>query len=195
VPRHRPAVAWCLRHARHEQLPDGSRVYLRALRATDIAHASEFFAKLSEQSRYTRFMAPMPSLRPETIRLLTKQAREARSVVIVAVVSHPSGDEVVGGGRLLAMANPAVCEFALTIVDAWQGRGIGTVLLRALIRAAQRLGYHRIEGWVLVTNGKMLALARRARLRPRPVRADPQVVMVSRVLFPGSSSSPSFLHR
>lgn len=176
------------RHADHAHpvlLPDGAKVYLRPLRAEDLAHAQEFFAQLSERSRYMRFMAPMPRLTDDTLAGLERAMRESRAAVVVAVFEHADRtEELVGGGRIVPAGRPRVCEFALTIVDQWQGRGLGHVLMNELVRAARRLGYRRIEGHVLTINSGMLMVAQHARMRLQVHPEDPSVITVFRALHP-----------
>jgi RimJ/RimL family protein N-acetyltransferase len=172
-------------HARSVLLPDGAKVYLRPLRATDLTHAEEFFAQLSERSRYMRFMAPMPRLTDETLETLEAAMREARAAVVVAVFEHADrSEELVGGGRIVPAGRPRVCEFALTIVDSWQGRGLGHVLINELVALARRLGYRRIEGHVLTINSGMLMVAQHARMKLRVNADDPSVITVYRTLHP-----------
>lgn len=52
------------------------------------------------------------------------------------------------------------CEFAITVADAWQGRGLGFLLMKRLIEAARAAGYRRMTGSVLSANAGMLQLAR-----------------------------------
>ena len=72
----------------------------------------------------------------------------------------------------------------LTVVDAWQGRGVGGVILTALIRAARSLGYTRAEGYALPSNTGMLSLARRSRMHVQSLPDDPQVLRLTRQLLP-----------
>jgi acetyltransferase len=176
------------RHADHQRsalLHDGTKIYLRPLRAEDFTHAEEFFAQLSDRSRYMRFMGPMPRLTPDTLTSLQVAMRETRSAVVVAVFEHADRtDELIGGGRIVPAGRPRVCEFALTIVDSWQGRGVGHVLMNELIRLARRLGYRRIEGHVLTINSGMLMVAQHARMKLKVNPDDPSVITVYRPLNP-----------
>jgi hypothetical protein len=52
-------------------------------------------------------------------------------------------------------------EFALTVADAWQHRGLGPALMQHLRRHARRHGVSRLVGDVLRTNPAMLRLGRR----------------------------------
>jgi GNAT superfamily N-acetyltransferase len=51
--------------------------------------------------------------------------------------------------------NPDHSEFAITIADALQGRGVGRALLKHLVRCARKLGISRLEASVLPQNARM----------------------------------------
>ena len=176
----------------HIRLPDGSRVNLRSLVPADLRRASDYFRALSDESRYFRFMIPVRTLSPEVVTLLARQARDPRCSVVVAYVRHARGFEIVGGGRIVPLQRHATCEFALTVVDAWHGRGVGGALLRTLVKRARALGYHHIVGDVLAANAPMLTLARRLCFGARFAPADRGVVTVSRALWPsGAGPTPA----
>ena len=120
-------------HARHAVLPDGTRIYLRRARESDLRHAQAYFAALSPRSRYLRLMQQTPRLPPSTLAQLRAQLRAPGVVVLVATIARAGGDEIIGGGRIVPTHRRGTCEFALTVIDAWQGRGLGRVLLAALI--------------------------------------------------------------
>lgn len=186
--RVRPSLlpAWRLRLGHHRQLPDGTRLYLRPLMAADLKGADEFFGRLSERSRYLRFMGATRVLSVDAVRALAQQSRDWRCAVVVAFVRHARGTEVVGGARLVGTARRSTCEFAMTVVDPWQRRGVGRVLLREMVDRAPALGYTRIEGFVLASNSAMLAVARHLGMRACAHRGDRGVVIVSRRLWSGS---------
>jgi len=171
-------------HGRSARLPDGTRVFLRPVRDADLSHANEFFARLSDQTKYFRFMTPTPALTEETLAQFVDALHQARAAVVVAVVEHGHEQELVGGGRLVPVKRRGTCEFALTIVDDWQGRGVGTVVLREVVRLARQLGYRRIEGSVLTINAKMLKVAQRLKFALHSDPADAGVTLVSRSLRP-----------
>jgi acetyltransferase len=171
-------------HARSARLPDGRRVFLRPLREADLAHAREYFDRLSDQSKYMRFMTPTPTLTEATLGQLVATLHEARAAIVVAVIEHGRSSDLVGGGRIVPTDRHGTCEFALSIVDNWQAHGLGTILLRELVRVARGLHYHRIEGSVLSINSKMLRVARRLKFHLHVDPQDPSVVTVSRQLLP-----------
>ncbi len=169
-------------HARSARLPDGTRVFLRPLRAADLQHAQEYFGGLSEQSKYLRFMTPTPNLTPETLALVVDVLHAARAGITVATVDRDHDELLIGGARIVPTERRGTCEFALSILDQWQGRGLGTVLMREAVRLARQLGYHRIEGTVLTINTRMLKVAQRLRFRLRVDPQDPSVTIVSRAI-------------
>jgi len=172
--------AWRQRLGHHHQLPDGTRLYLRSMMAADLRGADAYFGRLSERSRYLRFMSATRSLPADALRTLARQSRDRRCAVVVAFVRHAGTTEIVGGARLVGTARRSTCEFALTVVDAWQGRGIGRALLREMVRRAPALGYTRIEGFVLAGNSAMLSIAHHLGLRVCVHRGDRGAVVVWR---------------
>lgn len=167
-----------LRHLR-----DGRPVKLRPLELHDLDQAEAFFAQLSSESRYLRFMTPMPRLTPEVVERLGQTLHAQRSLVIVASIDHDGSSRLIGGGRIVPTDRPTLCEFALTVLDAWHGHGLGTVLLRELERHARRLGYHEIEGAVLTVNVKMLAVALRRGFHLKCEAQDPSCMRVYKHLY------------
>ena len=83
---------------------------------------------------------------------------------VVAVVPEGSGEAGVGVARYVRVGGDAA-EVAVTVIDAYQGRGLGGRLLDALIAEALEHGVTRFEGVVLADNVPMLALLRRAGAR------------------------------
>ena len=152
--------------------------------AADFRRADEFFGRLSERSRYLRFMAATRSLSAESVAALARHSRERRCAVVVAFVRHGHGTEIIGGARLVATLRHSTCEFAVTVVDAWQGRGVGRVLLREIVDRAREIGYRRIEGFVLAYNVAMLSVARHLGMRVSERRGDRDAVVVWRALWP-----------
>jgi len=175
----------------HRTLDDGTPVRLRPLEADDLAHAEAFFAGMSEQSRYMRFMVPMPRLTDQALQMVERTLWEARSFVLVATVDRDGREEIIGGVRIVATDRSAVCEFSVIVLDRWQGKGLGTQLLHEVEKHAKRLGFNELEGMILAVNAKMLGAAQLNRYRLSHLPDDPTVVVAHKHLYtPGRREGP-----
>lgn len=164
-------------------LHDGRVVTLRAIATSDEAEIRQAFDRLSDDSRYSRFMTPMRELDPATL------ARGLRPVpgqdfTFVATVPAEDGFDIVGAARYLRSdPNDArCCEFAITLAEDWRGSGLAGQLMACLIRRARHDGYAEMEGFVIARNRPMLALAQRLGFRVERDPEDGTTVRVVRVL-------------
>jgi len=144
------------------RLADGTRVRLRLLRPEDRAKLVAGFARLSEESRYRRFFTAMPGL-PEKVldRLLATDGWNHVAIGAEAASGDPETAEGYGIARFLRLdETPEVAEAAIVVVDHMQRRGLGKLLLSALVAAARERGITRFRGEVLRTNDAVIALVR-----------------------------------
>jgi GNAT superfamily N-acetyltransferase len=167
----RPALPALYVAARSSQLTlrDGSQVLIRPAVAGDRHLLVTVFEHLSPESRYRRFFAPVRALSPALLDQLTAIDYVDRFAwAALSVEPGPDGEpEGVGVSRYIRLQDPAAAEMAVTVVDDWQGRGLGRVLLDALVLEALENGITRLEGDVLVDNRPMQELLRRSGARFR----------------------------
>ena len=131
-------------YAAVEVLRDGTRVDIRALRPDDRAAILAAVDHTSERSLYRRFFAARRSFSEREIAFFLN-IDFAHHVALVAVVRHDDGgEEIVGGGRYIVL-QPGRAEAAFSVVDQFQGRGLGTVLLRHLAVIARDAGLHEFS--------------------------------------------------
>jgi GNAT superfamily N-acetyltransferase len=140
-------------------LPDGSRVRIRRLRDSDSELLLRGFRRLSPESRYRRFLTPTPRLSEGTVRYLV-EIDHRNHEALVAV------DEELGEGAGVARyvrnpARPNAAEVAVTVIDDWQGRGLGTLLLEAITMRAREEGVDTFTALMLVDNREMMDLLER----------------------------------
>jgi len=138
-------------------LKDGTRLHVRPIRPEDAELERAFVGGLSEQSRYFRFMHHLPQLTPQMLARFT-QVDYDREMALVAIAGDGDTAHFVGVARYVTNPDQESAEFAIVIGDAWQGRGIGSLLMRELLACAKSRGLHRIEGVVLRQNQGMLRL-------------------------------------
>jgi acetyltransferase len=139
------------------RLRDGSRVLLRPIRPDDEEALTALYARLSPESAYQRFFTVMRRLPPDWARILANVDYDRR-MAIVAVA--PDG-ALVGVARYAHEPATDAAEIALVVQDAWQGRGLGTILLEDLLRYATQRGIARFRAYVLADNHRMLRLVGR----------------------------------
>jgi GNAT superfamily N-acetyltransferase len=119
------------------QLSDGQRIHLRPMRPSDKQMLLDGFEQLSPDSRYARFMAPKSTLTERELRYLT-EVDGIDHVAIGAIRKHlVSKPEGVGSGRFVRLSDqPDTAEPAVTVLDSFHGKGLGSILLQRLIEAA-----------------------------------------------------------
>ena len=137
-------------------LRDGSRVTVRPIRPQDAAALRAGFERLSQESRYRRFLSPMAEASSEPmLRYLTEVDHHDHEALIAA----GADGTLVGVARSVrSRSDPRVAEMAVTVADDWQGRGLGTALLELLADRARAEGISRFTALVLTSNREMLDL-------------------------------------
>jgi len=175
----------------HLGLGDGTEIALRPFRPGDGSLLVEGFARMSPRSRYRRFLSPMPQLTDSMLAFLTSVDGDNHRAW-GALVDEPAGPVGAGVVRWVRTKDdPAVADMAVTVIDDYQGRGLGGLLLDVAVLDALSHGIERFEGLVLgenISSRRMLArggatfrpegggvLAFRLLLRPRAdlLRATP----------------------
>jgi RimJ/RimL family protein N-acetyltransferase len=146
------------------QLPDGRDLVLRPIRPDDRNALHAEFLKLGKATVRNRFFAQKTDLTPEELTYFT-EVDLSQHVALVAEIEDDTGWRAVGVARFVRdRQHPDNCEAAITIIDAFQGIGIGRILLQHLIECARELGVHRFDATVLPQNRRMSRLLRRTGL-------------------------------
>lgn len=137
----------------------GSRMLIRQVRRDDAPLLADGFARLSARSRRMRFLTPKDRLSPDEVRYFTHVDHNDHEAIGAISLLDGRG---AGIARYIRHADePESAEVALTIVDAWQGCGLGGQLLTRLIDRARRNGIRRFTALMAADNAAMLRLLRR----------------------------------
>jgi RimJ/RimL family protein N-acetyltransferase len=144
-------------------LADGARLRTRPIAPADRDALADGFERLSARSRRLRFLGPKKTLSPRELTYLT----EVDHVTHEAVVAVDEAD-----GRMVGVARYAVwpgaddtADIAVTVVDDWHGRGLGSALAADVVRCARANGIERLTGSTLWENAAAAALMRRLGFR------------------------------
>ena len=138
-------------------LDDGTEITLRPIRRADADELREFHRHLSSESIRRRWFTAHPELSIEEARRFTDVDGDTR----FAVVAVCDG-ELVGVGRYESLPPSADAECAFVVRDDFQGRGLGTALVSAVIFEARRHGKRRLVAETLPDNVPMIHAFRHA---------------------------------
>jgi GNAT superfamily N-acetyltransferase len=169
-------------------LRDGARVVTRPIEPGDKRALLEGFEQLSDESRYRRFLSATPRLSESQLRYLTEVDHDRHEAIIA--FAEETG-EPVGVARYVRYPDdPTDAEPAVTVIDDWQGRGLGTLLLEEISQLARAAGVKRFTALVLATNDPMIALL--GRLDTEPVAGVEDGVVTVRAELPGEGTAQPF---
>jgi acyl-CoA synthetase (NDP forming)/RimJ/RimL family protein N-acetyltransferase len=135
-------------------LKDGRTAHLRPVHPTDGPALVEFYAHVSEQSKYYRFFAPMPKLSEKELHRITHVDHHNRVCFVLLVA-----EKIIAFGQYEGIGEHRA-EVAFLVQDAHQGRGIGQLLLEHLAQAGRECGITRFEAQVLPDNRAMVQVFR-----------------------------------
>ena len=177
-----PGYPWAL--IRPLELHDGAALRMRPIRPDDEPRLVELFHRLSPRTVYQRFFRAYDRLPDHwyhrfahvdyrTRLALVAEQQEAGGPLLHAVARYEPGEA------------DGATEIAIVVEDAWQHRGLGTLLLDALLAAAEARGLRRFTADVLADNRPMLrVLTRVAHIGRRDLEAGVLTIEFERRQFP-----------
>lgn len=143
----------------HQPLP-----LVRTATMADIDSIAALHARCSIDTIYQRYQVPLKM--PMTTRLARRLIRPEHGMALVVQV----GLDLVGHGLLEQVDE--VWRFQLLIEDAWQGRGLGTLLVRQSAGRAKSLGAQRLTFMTAGSNDQLLRAVGSAGFVARVERRD-----------------------
>lgn len=148
-------------------------VSTRPVRPDDRSRFCRMWPRLSRDTVYRRFHAPVRMLAADVVDRLVTVDHDDREAVVGVV-----GGEVVGVARYdRSPTDPGTAEFAILVEDAWQGLGLGRQLLVELTDLAARRGVRTLTATVQPDNDRVIGLIRRL-LPDSSFRDDDDVLAV-----------------
>ena len=154
--------------SRFDSRPQAAAI-IRPTGPADMAALGDFFAGLSLQTRYVRFFAPVRPT-PALLRMLAGGAANVDAVVAVrggVIVGHAMAADQTGteGSRrpeaVWDPQEPTVTDIGVVVADAWQGRGVGSALVRTLVARARARGVTSLTMEVLYANHRVRSMIER----------------------------------
>jgi GNAT superfamily N-acetyltransferase len=170
------------------RLPGGEAVTVRPIRLDDAGRFQAYLRVLSVHSRRNRFLGAVSELPPREIERLAAMDRPGE-LALVAFADR-GGPEMIAEAIHVIAPETSRCEFALSVADAWQRRGLGTLLLRLIECRARLIGARHLFGDVLRDNAAMKGLARKRSFALRGPVADARLVEIVKDLTAPQSGPP-----
>ena len=162
-------------------LLDGSEVTVRALRKEDAGLERDFIRNLSPESRWMRFLGQIGDPSDSLIRKLTELDYQ-HDMAFIALSNEGGITHEVGVSRYSLAPDGQSCECAVTVADTWQGKGLGTILMRDLIDIARKRGIRSMFSIDANENERMRELARDLGFKREQAPDDPTRVIHRLVL-------------
>lgn len=151
-------------YSAREHSRDGSPIEVRALRPDDEAGMLAAVDATGAQSLQRRFFATKRHFSDRERGFFMKVDFKSH-VALVAVADAAGQNAIVAGGRYIVF-EPGRAEMAFVVIDAWQGRGVGSILMRHLVELARDAGLRQLSAEVLPDNASMLNVFRKFDFRP-----------------------------
>ncbi len=140
------------------KLADGTRLRLRPIRPSDEPIWMDMLRACSPETLRARFFATIkgPNHEMATRYCFTDYDRE----IAVVALTETQPVKMIGVGRLAADADRHEGEFALLVIDEWQGKRVGSHITRFCLQVARQWGLRHISAETLIENKRMAATMR-----------------------------------
>jgi EmrB/QacA subfamily drug resistance transporter len=185
LPGHRPPSA---AGGKTVVLRDGSAVLIRQVQSADAPLLADGFTRLSDASRHLRFLTKKKELSPAELRYFTDVDHHDHEAL--GALDHADGRGL-GVARYVRDAeDPQAAEIAVTIIDDWQGRGLGTELLARLSDRARQEGIRRFTALVAADNAVVVRMLQN--MSAELVRYGPGTMEYQIALAPPEGHSPGW---
>jgi len=143
--------------SRHVIVAGDLELLLRPVRPDDKRRLASAFERLSPETRYRRFFAPLERLSGQDLRYLTEVDHHDHEAIAAV---NPENGAIVGVARYVRSDDPSEAEVAVVVGDPWQGHGVATELLRQLVGRAREEGIDHFVALVMSENEEALELFR-----------------------------------
>ncbi len=175
-------------------LADGDRLLVRGLQASDRDELAQRYLELSPEARRMRFFNAPDHLSTRLLDYLVDVDGVDRCALAAFAIDDVDAPGVAIARYARTHDDETRAEAAVTVLDAYQGRGIGTALLYRLAEEARRNGISTLTATVMWENRALLDGLRALGAEIRP--SEPGVASVEFALPPEEADLPETdLHR
>jgi acyl-CoA hydrolase/GNAT superfamily N-acetyltransferase len=151
-----PRARYPWEEGRVERLRTGEDVLVRPVRLSDEPALQDMFYRLTDESTYRRFMAHKRTHTHEEMQSLCDLDYESNMALVVC--AGPEHEDIIGMSRYDVEPSTGLADIGFVVLDEWQGKGVGSLLLRRMREIAKARGLAGFSADVLLENKPMLRL-------------------------------------
>jgi RimJ/RimL family protein N-acetyltransferase len=140
------------------RIADDLDLLVRTVEPADKAHLLAGFSHLSERSRFFRFLGGVTRLSEKDLARFTARSNSEHCAIGALNMSVVPPDPVAIARYERLNTDQESAEMAVTVIDAYQGRGIGPLLIGAIAFCAAEAGIKRFVAYVHPENRGMIQL-------------------------------------
>lgn len=139
-------------------LRDGTRVELRPIRPDDAERLQGLFGRLSPESIYLRFLERRKQLTVDQAVQFATVNYDTTMAIVAVLAEDPKDPKIIGVARYGVEPGQTarVAEAAVVVEDAFQNRGLGTLLLQRLLDYAREHDMQALQATIHQNNAKIL---------------------------------------
>lgn len=167
----RPQLRWVHRlRDQLDRLPpqfrtkDGTWLYARPIRIDDTPRVVEFYRALSPESRRRRFHTNVENLSEMRVWQMARELSNVDNRTTGGAIVALYNSQIVGVARVArsqAAPESSEAEVAIVVRDDFQGQGVGSALMRRLVRLARRMDIETLVATMDADNAPVIRLFRR----------------------------------
>ena len=146
-----------------ETLRDGRKVEIRAQRPEDRGGLEAAVARMSDETLYHRFFVVKHHFSEKEAAYFLN-VDFVNHVALVVLADEGGKQAIVGAGRYIVM-DAGRAEAAFAVIDAYQGQGVGSALMRHLAAIGREAGLREFAAEVLRENTAMLKVFEKSGLK------------------------------
>ncbi|MBN8943076.1 MAG: GNAT family N-acetyltransferase [Rhizobiales bacterium] len=166
------------------------RLTIRIVGPADAGLLQGHVRGLARASRQNRFLGGINELTAAELERITHHG--AGNIFGLLAETTVLGETAVVGEAIYAVhAAAGTVEFALSVADAWHGRGIGQALIASIELRAARVGSLMLVGEVLRSNDAMLGLAAKTGFVSRRHPDEARLLRLEKVVGAFQGRAPS----
>jgi acetyltransferase len=162
-------------------IPGFAAVRIRPMAPSDVEHLRDYIGRLSRLSRHNRFLGGVNELSERELQRFA-HADHRRQITLIAEVCGEHGCQIIAEAPCAVANEQFTCEFAISVADEWQRRGIGTLLLDNIQQCAADFGARRLVADSLLSNHAVRHLTRKAGFAVCANAGDARLMRLEKVI-------------